>query len=109
MEYKDPGRYIPIIYLLYSWGSQFGVPSRVALVVGLPTPATTQAVLAGYLPDFPLMKTKCVCTNSWMLCIDRRLQKGLQCMCILYVTRICRTAQQNLKAEAEQTGQRKLA
>ena len=27
MVYKDPGRYIPIIYLLYSWGSQFGVPS----------------------------------------------------------------------------------
>ena len=26
MEYKDPGRYIPIIYLLYSWGSRFGVP-----------------------------------------------------------------------------------
>ena len=22
MEYKDLGRYIPIIYLLYSWGSQ---------------------------------------------------------------------------------------
>ena len=32
MEYKDPGRYIPIIYLLYSWGSLFGVPSRVPLV-----------------------------------------------------------------------------
>ena len=32
MEYKDPGRYIPIIYLLYSWGSQFGVPSRVPLL-----------------------------------------------------------------------------
>ena len=31
MEYKDPGRYIPIIYLPYSWGSQFGVPSRVPL------------------------------------------------------------------------------
>ena len=31
MEYKDPGRYIPIIYLLHSWGSQFGVPSRVPL------------------------------------------------------------------------------
>ena len=31
MEYQDPGRYIPIIYLLYSWGSQFGVPSRVPL------------------------------------------------------------------------------
>ena len=34
MEYKDPGRYIPIIYLLYSWGSRFGVPSRVPLVFG---------------------------------------------------------------------------
>ena len=31
LEYKDPGRYIPIIYLLYSWGSLFGVPSRVPL------------------------------------------------------------------------------
>ena len=32
MEYKDPGRYIPIMYLLNSWGSQFGVPnSRVPL------------------------------------------------------------------------------
>ena len=35
MEYKDPGRYIPIIYLLYSWGSLFGVPSRVPLGLGL--------------------------------------------------------------------------
>ena len=33
MEYKDPGRYIPIIYLLYSWGSRFGVPSRVPLSI----------------------------------------------------------------------------
>ena len=33
MEYKDPGRYIPVMYLLYSWGSRFGVPSRVPLVV----------------------------------------------------------------------------
>ena len=32
--YKDPGRYIPIIYLLYSWGSQFGVSSRVPLFIG---------------------------------------------------------------------------
>ena len=31
MEYKDPGRYIPIIFLLYSWGSLFGVPSQVPL------------------------------------------------------------------------------
>ena len=31
MEYKDPGRYIPIIFLLYSWGSLFGIPSRVPL------------------------------------------------------------------------------
>ena len=34
MEYKDPGRYIPIIYLLYSLGSRFGVPSRVPLSKG---------------------------------------------------------------------------
>ena len=33
MEYKDPGRYIPIIYLLYSWGSRFGVPSKVPLIL----------------------------------------------------------------------------
>ena len=32
MEYKDPGRYIPIIFLLYSWGSLFGVPFRVPLL-----------------------------------------------------------------------------
>ena len=31
MEYKDPGRYFPIIFLLYSWGSLFGVPSKVPL------------------------------------------------------------------------------
>ena len=31
MEYKEPGRYIPIVYLLYSWGSRFGVPSKVPL------------------------------------------------------------------------------
>ena len=31
MEYKDPGKYIPIIDLLYSRGSRFGVPSRVPL------------------------------------------------------------------------------
>ena len=34
MESKDPGRYILIIYLLYSWGSLFGVPSRVPLSMG---------------------------------------------------------------------------
>ena len=34
MEYKDSSRYIPIIYLLYSWGSRFGVPSRVPLGFG---------------------------------------------------------------------------
>ena len=31
IEYKDPGRYIPFIFLLYSWGSLFGVPSKVPL------------------------------------------------------------------------------
>ena len=30
-EYKDPGRYIPMIFLLYSWGSLFGVPTKVPL------------------------------------------------------------------------------
>ena len=33
MEYKDPGRYIPIIYLLDSWGSRFGDPSKVPLAL----------------------------------------------------------------------------
>ena len=32
IEYKDPGRYILIIFLLYAWGSLFGVPSRVPLL-----------------------------------------------------------------------------
>ena len=43
MEYKDPGRYIPIIYLLYSWGSRFGVPSRVPLLYMLLGLADAQA------------------------------------------------------------------
>ena len=30
IEYKDPGKYIPIKFLLYSWGSLFGVPSKVS-------------------------------------------------------------------------------
>ena len=47
MEYKDPGRYIPIIYLLYSWGSLFGVPSRVPLVrSGLTVPFLSSLSLA---------------------------------------------------------------
>ena len=33
VEYKDPGKYIPIIFLLYSWGSLFGVPIRVPLIL----------------------------------------------------------------------------
>ena len=36
MEYKDPGKYIPIIYLLYSWGSRFGVPSKIPLKTRAP-------------------------------------------------------------------------
>ena len=40
VEYKDPGRYIPIIFLLYSWGSLFGVPSRVPLGLGLASHAS---------------------------------------------------------------------
>ena len=30
-EHKDPGRYIPTIFLLYYWGSLFGVPNKVPL------------------------------------------------------------------------------
>ena len=31
-EYKGPGRYIPITFLLYSWGSLFGIPIKVPLL-----------------------------------------------------------------------------
>ena len=34
MEDKDPGRYIPIMFLLYSWSSLFGVPIKVPLFWG---------------------------------------------------------------------------
>ena len=34
-ENKDPGGYIPILFLLYSWGSLFGVAIKVPLVLGL--------------------------------------------------------------------------
>ena len=30
-EDKDPGRYIPMIFLLYSWGSLFGVLGKLPL------------------------------------------------------------------------------
>ena len=37
IDYKDPGRHIPIMFLLYSRGSLFGVPIKVLLkkVVGV--------------------------------------------------------------------------
>ena len=31
IECKDPGRRIPTIFPIYSWGSLFGVPSKVPL------------------------------------------------------------------------------
>ena len=31
IECKDPGTHIPIIFLLYSWGSLVGVPTKVPL------------------------------------------------------------------------------
>ena len=40
IEYKGPGRYIPLMFLLYSWGSQFGVPSAVPLN-SIPTSKST--------------------------------------------------------------------
>ena len=53
MEYKDPGKYIPIIYLLYSWGSRFGVPSRVPLfrVYGLGCACFVLLVTPGIVKD----------------------------------------------------------
>ena len=33
IEYKDPCRFFPIIFLLYSWGSLFGVPIKVPLLI----------------------------------------------------------------------------
>ena len=35
IEYKDPGRYTPIIFLPYSWGSLFGVPNQFPINTGL--------------------------------------------------------------------------
>ena len=32
---KEPGRYVPFIFLLYSWGSLFGDPSRTLLAFSL--------------------------------------------------------------------------
>ena len=32
IEDKDPGRYLPFIFLLCSWGCLFGVPIKVPLV-----------------------------------------------------------------------------
>ena len=31
IEFQDLGKYIPIIFVLYSWGSLFGVPLKVPL------------------------------------------------------------------------------
>ena len=38
IEYEDPGRYVPITFLLYSWGSLFEVPSEVPLVWSIARP-----------------------------------------------------------------------
>ena len=40
VEYEDPGRYIPNMYLQYTWGCLFGVPSRVPLEDELIEPVT---------------------------------------------------------------------
>ena len=53
MEYKDPGRYVPIIYLLYSWGYLFGVPSRVPLMsIAVGLCARAQALAAGKIGPY---------------------------------------------------------
>ena len=35
MEYQDPDRYVPFVFLLHSWGSLLGVPSKVLLGFGI--------------------------------------------------------------------------
>ena len=55
--YKDPGRYIPIIFLLYSWGSLFEVPINVPLNFGqrskLPSYRLRNAVKLGSVNPCP--------------------------------------------------------
>ena len=38
MDYKDPGEYIPIKFLVHSWGSLLGVPSKIPLMEGVGVP-----------------------------------------------------------------------
>ena len=38
IEYEDSGRYVPITFLLYSWGCLFEVPSKVPLVWSIARP-----------------------------------------------------------------------
>ena len=54
------GRYIiiPIIYLLYSWGSLFGVPSRV------PLHYLSQALLGA--ASFPSVPVECQSWPAWL-------------------------------------------
>ena len=45
MECKDPGRYIHIIFLLYSWGSLFEVSIQVPSIVAAgPTRVNSQCI-----------------------------------------------------------------
>ena len=46
-EYKDPGRNIPIIFLLFSRGSLFGVPSKVPLIHVFDTSTVDGTILHG--------------------------------------------------------------
>ena len=49
MEYEDTGRYIPIIFLLHSWGSLFGVPIKVPLVLRFRVAALTATYILPFI------------------------------------------------------------
>ena len=50
IEYKDPGRYIPTIFLLCSWGSLFGVPIEVPLMTIVDNRLTSRNPRSATLP-----------------------------------------------------------
>ena len=62
IEYKDPGRYISILFLLYSWGCMFGVPIKVPLAKGAPrTIIKGPSKKNSHLPPTPDEATCCLC------------------------------------------------
>ena len=57
--YKDPGSYIPIMLLPHSWGSLFGVPSKVPLQIkalfGVPSKVPLQIKVVLHDPQYTII------------------------------------------------------